>query len=149
MAVVLKRKAAPGTQMQIAPMIDVVFLMLIYFMVSSTLEKQEADVSFELPGTVEQASPLELPDEQVVEIRADGRVVVNEYAYDVPEAGRFVELAGMLSRFRETSEAGRIDAVVVLAPEDGASHQTVVRVLDACSAAGIEAVNFALGEDGF
>ncbi len=133
--------------MQIAPMIDVVFLMLIYFMVSATLEKQEADVSFQLPGTVEQASPLEMPDEQIVEITAEGQVVVNEHAYDAPGAARLVELTAMLSRFRETSDAGGVDAIVTLAPADEAPHQIVVRVLDACSAAGIEAVNFALGEE--
>ena len=33
--------------MQIAPMIDCVFLMLIYFMVSATLQRQEADISFQ------------------------------------------------------------------------------------------------------
>ena len=45
--------------MPIAPMIDVVFLLLIYFMVSATLQRQEADISFGLPGTVEQADPLD------------------------------------------------------------------------------------------
>ncbi len=135
--------------MQIAPMIDVVFLMLIYFMVSATLEKQEADISFQLPGTVEQSAPLAMPDEQIVEIRADGQVVVNDYAYDAPGSGRLVALTGMLSRFREASEAGRTEARVILAPDDAAPHQAVVRVLDACSAAGIEGVQFALEEESF
>ncbi len=148
MALRRKRKARAGATIQIAPMIDVVFLMLIYFMVSATLEKQEADISFQLPGTVEQAAPLELPDELIVEIRPDGGVVVNDYAYDSPGAGRLVELIAMLSRFREASEANRVEAAVTLAPDDAASHQAVVRVLDACSAAGIGGVHFDLeGEE--
>ena len=64
----LKKKPQSKPQIPIAPLIDAVFLLLIYFMVTSSLEKQEADISFELPGTVEQEEPLELPDEQVIEI---------------------------------------------------------------------------------
>ena len=79
-------KPAPKPQMQIAPMIDCVFLMLIYFMVSATLQRQEADISFQLPGVVEQSEPLDMPDEQIIEIRSYGQVVVNEYSYDSPEA---------------------------------------------------------------
>ncbi len=143
MAVVLKKRIRPGPQMAIAPMIDVVFLMLIYFMVSTTLNRQEADISFQLPGVVEQATPLEMPDEQIVEIFGDGRVVVNDYEYDSPEAAELVELAAMLSRFRQASEANKVEAAVTIQPDPAATHQMIVRVMDACSRAGIEAVNFA------
>lgn len=130
----------------IAPMIDVVFLLLIYFMVSSSLERQEADLSFQLPGTVEQETPLDIPDEQIIEIREDGQVMVNEYAYDSPSAKRLEELSAMLSRFREASEANRVEAIVTIAPAPGVLHARIVRVMDACSIAGIKAVNFALGD---
>ncbi|WP_269525912.1 ExbD/TolR family protein [Coraliomargarita parva] len=132
----------------IAPMIDVVFLLLIYFMVSSTLERQEADLSFRLPGTVEQEQPLDIPDEQVIEIREDGQIVVNDYPYDSPEAGRLVELAAMLTRFQEASVANKVEAIVTIEPEDTVPHRCIVKVMDACASAGIEAVNFALGEEG-
>ena len=64
-----RKRSVDKVGVPIAPMIDVVFLLLIYFMVSSTLERQEADLSFQLPGTVEQETPLDLPDEQIIEIR--------------------------------------------------------------------------------
>lgn len=142
----LKKKPQPKPQIQIAPMIDCVFLLLIYFMVSATLEKQEADLSFELPGTVEQSEPVEMPDEQIIEIRDDGQVIVNEYAYDSPNAQRFLELAAMLSRFREASEANRVEAIVTISPSSLALHESIVKVMDACSVADIESINFALGE---
>lgn len=143
----LKRRAEEKGGVPIAPMIDVVFLLLIYFMVASTLERQEADVSFQLPGTVEQDEPLEMPDEQIIEIREDGQVIVNEYPYDQPEAKIFSELATMLTRFREASSANKVDAIVVISPEDAVAHGQIVKVMDACSLAGIEAVNFALGDE--
>jgi biopolymer transport protein ExbD len=139
-----RRKAEEKAGVPIAPMIDVVFLLLIYFMVSSTLERQEADLSFQLPGTVEQEEALDLPDEQVIELHPDGRVVVNEYAYDSPAAIRLVELAAMLTRFREASAANKVEAVVTIAPAPEVPHGRIVRVMDACAAAGIKAVNFAL-----
>ncbi len=143
----LKTRKTPPPQMAIAPMIDCVFLMLIFFMVSSSLQRQEADISFQLPGVVEQSEPLAMPDEQMIEIGADGQVIVNEYAYDSPNALRFIELTAMLSRFKEASDASRNEAIVTIAPDGSVTHQTIVKVMDACSAAGIENVNFALGED--
>lgn len=143
MAILLRKRNRPRPQMAIAPMIDVVFLMLIYFMVSSTLQRQEADISFQLPGVVEQTAPLEMPDEQIIEIMADGRVLVNDYEYDAPHAARLVQLTGMLTRFRQASEANKVDAVVTIQPSPQTTHQMIVRVMDACSAAGVSAVNFA------
>jgi biopolymer transport protein ExbD len=143
----LKKKAEENTSIPIAPMIDVVFLLLIYFMVSSTLEQQEADLSFQLPGSVEQDEPLDIPDEQIIEIREDGQVVVNDYPYDVPDAPRLEELAAMLTRFREASAANKVEAIVTISPSDSVAHAQIVKVMDACSMAGVEAVNFALGDD--
>ena len=143
----LRKRAEEKGGVPIAPMIDVVFLLLIYFMVSSTLERQEADLSFQLPGTVEQTEPLDLPDEQVIEIRPNGQVVVNDYPYDQPGAAQLNELASMLTRFREASSANKVEAIVTIAPADAVPHAQIVKVMDACSMAEIEAVNFALGDD--
>ena len=143
----LKKRVAEKGGVPMAPMIDVVFLLLIYFMVASTMERQEADLSFQLPGTVEQTEPLDLPDEQIIEIRADGQVIVNDYPYDQPDAARLNELASMLTRFREASSANKVEAIVTISPADAVTHAQIVKVMDACSIAGIEAVNFALGDD--
>ena len=137
-----KRKGVMG--LPIAPMIDVVFLLLIYFMVSSTIKKQEADLSFSLPGIVAQAEPLEIPDEQVIEILKNGQAVVNDFAYDAPDRSEYVELAAMLSRFREASLSNGVEARITIAPEDEARHEAIVKVMDACSRAGVTAVTFAM-----
>ena len=143
----LKKKAEEKIGVPIAPMIDVVFLLLIYFMVASTLEQQEAELSFQLPGSVEQDEPLDLPDEQIIAIREDGQVMVNDYPYNSPELERYQELAAMLTRFREASTANKVEAIVTISPAESVSHAQIVKVMDACSLAGIEAVNFALGDD--
>lgn len=142
------QRAPEQSSIPIAPMIDVVFLLLIYFMVSSSLARQEADLSFQLPGSVEQSEPLDLPDEQIIEIRADGQVVVNDYPYDRPGSERLMELAAMLSRFNQASRANKVEALVTIAPADSVQHAQIVKVMDACARAEIEGVNFALGQDG-
>ncbi len=137
----------PKPTIAIAPMIDVVFLLLLYYLVTSTLDKQEADISFQLPGVVEQTEALDMPDEQIIEINDEGQVVVNEYAYDEPVSERFIELTAMLTRFKEASDANKVEAIVTISPADGVMHQSIVRVMDACSNAGIEGVNFAFAEE--
>jgi biopolymer transport protein ExbD len=142
----MKRKEAKA-EFQIAPMIDCVFLLLIYFIMTSTLQRQEADVSFQLPGTVEQSEPVEIPDEQFVEILHDGSIVVNDFPYGRVTDARLDALAGMLHRYREACEANKSRAQVTLLPADNTPHAGIVKVMDACLRAGIEAVNFALTED--
>lgn len=142
-----KKKPEEKVTIPIAPMIDCVFLLLIYFMVSSTLQRQEADISFQLPGTVEQDEPLEMPDEQIIEITDQGQVIVNDYKYDNPQSTRYIELASMLTRFRQSSDANQVEALVTVAPSDGTAHQMIIKVMDAISLAGIEGVNFSFGEE--
>ena len=140
----LRKKPQDKPEIPIAPLIDAVFLLLIYFMVTSSLEKQEADISFELPGTVEQEEPLELPDEQIIEIREDGQIVVNEYNYDAPGAKRLIQLQAMLTRLQEASVANKTTTQVTIAPDQKTKHSIIIRVMDAVSAAGITGVNFAI-----
>ena len=140
----LKKKPQSKPQIPIAPLIDAVFLLLIYFMVTSSLEKQEADISFELPGTVEQDEPLELPDEQVIEIRENGQIVVNEYSYDSPQSNQLIELQAMLTRLQKSSLANKTVTQVTIAPDAKTRHSRIIRVMDAVAAAGITGVNFSL-----
>ena len=143
----LKKKPQDKPEIPIAPLIDAVFLLLIYFMVTSSLEKQEADISFELPGTVEQEEPIELPDEQIIEIREDGQIVVNEYNYDAPGAKRLIQLQAMLTRLQEASVANKTTTQVTIAPDQKTKHSIIIRVMHAVSAAGITGVNFAIELD--
>ncbi|MEC8279747.1 MAG: biopolymer transporter ExbD [Verrucomicrobiota bacterium] len=143
----LRKKPQDKPEIPIAPLIDAVFLLLIYFMVTSSLEKQEADISFELPGTVEQEEPIELPDEQIIEIREDGQIVVNEYNYDAPGAKRLIQLQAMLTRLQEASVANKTTTQVTIAPDQKTKHSIIIRVMDAVSAAGITGVNFAIELD--
>ena len=131
------------TGLQIAPLIDVVFLLLIYFMVSSSLKRSEADLGLSLPGQVKQSEALIMPDEQIIEIRADGAIVLNDQAYTSPSKADLPDLEQTLLRYREASWLVDSQPVITIAAAPDSLHERVVDVLNACAGAGIKNVTFA------
>ena len=129
-------------EMQIAPLIDCVFQLLIYFMVSASLQKTEADLGIQLPGTVMQAKAAQMPDEQIVEISSDGKVSMNGKVYDANRNADMPELTATLARYRLASQTAKNKAIVTIMADDDSIHQRVVDVLNACAGAGIKDVTF-------
>ncbi|NLB66549.1 MAG: biopolymer transporter ExbD [Lentisphaerae bacterium] len=143
----LKRQDDPKAEVAMTPLIDCVFLLLVFFMVSTTFNKQEADISFALPGTAEQSDSVEIPDEQIIQITAGGNVFLNDLEYDRPNDPDMPELVKTLILFRQTAEANKVPAMITIAPEDDVKHQRVVDVLNACTAAKIVNVTFAVDDE--
>lgn len=143
----IRAMAAEKTELHIAPLIDVVFLLLIYFMVTSSLERQEADLGLMLPGSIVQARSLPIPDEQIIEVRADGSVVLNARVFPPDSGPELPELFATLVRYRRASEAARTQPLVTIQAEDNALHGRVVDVMNACAGAGIRHVSFGMGEE--
>ena len=143
----LRRQPDPKAEVAMTPLIDCVFLLLVFFMVSTTFNKQEADISFALPGTAEQSDTVEIPDEQIIQITEQGNVYLNDLEYDSPNDPAMPELIKTLTLFRQTAEANKVPAMITIAPEDKVKQQRVVDVLNACTAAKINNVTFAVGDE--
>ncbi|MFA6172118.1 MAG: biopolymer transporter ExbD [Kiritimatiellales bacterium] len=129
--------------LQIAPLIDCVFLLLIYFMVSSSLRRSEADLGLSLPGQVKQAESISMPDEQVIEVRADGVIVLNDQQYANQSKDDLELLEQTLVRYREASSLLDAPPLITIAADKNSVHGRVVDVLNACAGAGIKNVTFA------
>lgn len=129
--------------LQIAPLIDCVFLLLIYFMVSSSLKRSEADLGLSLPGQVQQTEALAMPDEQIIEVRADGAIVFNDQEYRDPSKADLAELEQTLLRYREASSLVDLRPLITIAADDNSVHERVIDVLNICAGAGIRNVTFA------
>lgn len=125
------------------PMIDMVFLLLVFFMVTAKPIKQESDINIGLPGTVAQEESLDIPDEQRIFIRPDGQVILNDQPMDSPASATLPTLLATLKRFKETADANKSEALITIDADDNASHQRIVTVLNACAQAGITGVTFA------
>ena len=146
----IRRKHHPAIEMQMGPMIDMVFLLLVFFMVTAKPIKPESDINIGLPGTVAQEEALDIPDEQRILIRADGQVVLNDLEMDTPASSELPALLVTLIRFKETSDANKSEALVTIDVEDDTTHQRIVDVLNACAKAEITGVTFAdSGEEEF
>ncbi|MFZ4482758.1 MAG: ExbD/TolR family protein [Chthoniobacterales bacterium] len=139
----MRRTEHPQIELQIAPMIDVCFLLLFFYILTSKPVKPEADVSMTLPGTVSQEESLDIPDEQRVTIQDNGQVVLNDLALDEPDSRELPTLLATLKRFKESADANKSEALVTVDVGDRAIHQRVVDVLNACAQAGIKGVTFA------
>jgi len=134
------------TELQIAPLIDVVFLLLIYFMVSSSLKRSEADLSLSLPSQVAQAQTLKMPDEQIIEVLANGAIVLNGREFTDPQKRDLARLEHTLKRYREASVLTGNPAMITIAADDDSIHERVVDVLNACAGAEIKNVTFGSAE---
>ncbi|MBU6181331.1 MAG: biopolymer transporter ExbD [Verrucomicrobia bacterium] len=139
----LRRKDTQAVEMQMGPMIDMVFLLLVFFMVSAKPIKQESDVNIGLPGTVAQEEVLDIPDEQRIKIDASGQVILNDQPIDSPQSPDLPNLTATLKRFKESADANKSEALVTIDADDQANHQRIVTVLNACAVAKITGVTFA------
>lgn len=132
-------------EMQMGPMIDMVFLLLVFFMVSAKPIVPESDIPIGLPGEVAQEEAVDIPDEARIFIQADGNVVLNDQVLDQPDSRQMPELVAVLDRFKKSAENAQSKALVTVAPHDSVPHQRLVDVLNACAEAGITGVTFANG----
>lgn len=142
-----RRRRNSTVEMQMGPMIDMVFLLLVFFMVSAKPVKPESDIPMGLPGQVAQEEAVDIPDEARIEIEPDGQIVLNEQQLDTPTASALPELRAVLIRFKTAADNAKSDALVTLAPHDTVPHQRLVDVLNTCAEAGITGVTLAGGND--
>lgn len=130
---------------QIAPMIDVVFVILLYFMVAAGSQQKENSHNTKLPGTVPPEGPSEMPDEITIMIEDDGQVYLNDDPLDGPEQKDLQELAGSLIQLKQASENAGSKALVTVYANELAKYERVVDVLDALTRAKIADVTFQAG----
>ena len=88
-----------------------------------------------------------MPDEQIVEIRADGRVILNNMEIDSPHDPDLPELTETIIRFMQVCASARNEAMLIINADDGTPHQRVVDVLNACAAAKLTNVTFAFEDE--
>src|SRR5262245_31744060 len=143
----MRRTEHPQIELQIAPMIDVCFLLLFFYILTSKPVQPEADINMTLPGTVAQEESLEIPDEQRISILEDGQVVLNDLPMDEPYSRELHALLKTLTRFKESVDANKSEALITVDAADGSQHQRIVDVLNACARAGIRGVTFAAPEE--
>ena len=126
-------KAKEAPEINLVPLIDVMMVILIFLMITTTYSKY-TELQINLP-TADAEKQLERPNEIAVLVNAQGQYVVNK----APVAFTSVEqLAGELRR----AGGGLKDPVVVISADAAATHQSVVRVMEASRLAGLSQISF-------
>ena len=132
---------------QIAPMIDVVFVIMLFFMVMAGAVKVEKELNTQLPGNAETSGPTEMVDEMVIAIAETGEVTLNDEPMDTPASRDLPTLKNTLTRLRQAGEQSKTPTMVTVVSEPQAKYSRTVDVLDALSVAGITNVTFTVSEE--
>ncbi len=144
-----RRKHKPSSEVnlgfQIAPMIDVVFVIMLYFMVMAGAVQVENAHNTKLPGTIQNDTDTPLPDEIAVRVEDDGQVYLNDDPLDAPDAKALPEFTANLVQLKESSDASKSEVLVTIYANELARYERVVDVLDALSQAKISNVTFQAG----
>ncbi len=116
-----------------APLIDIVFLTLVFFMVTSVYGALESEVDITLP-TADSAIQSERNHGEIfINLRSDGSIVVNNREQTIEE------LQNLLDRVAELFPGG----AVIIRGDQNAILGRAIQILDSCRKADIQNVSFA------
>lgn len=122
---------------QFTPMLDVVFLLLSFFVASSVFSQWEMEVDVTLPNSKTAVMPDRLPGEVIVNVSRDGAITVNQRKFTADE------LSSRLSRLASLYPGQS----VVIRADKKAEYEMLMNVIDSCRGAGIWNISFATNEE--
>ena len=134
-----RRRRSEAPEINLIPFIDVLLVVLIFLMLSTTYSRY-SELQITLP-TANAEQLAERPNEILVSVAADGRYSINRQPLD----GRSIELLTAALTRAAGAPAPTPDAspVVIVSADAMAAHQSVVNVMDAARRANLPRLTFA------
>ena len=126
------RKPEPS-RLQLTAMIDILLLLLIFFIVSHQYSNSETELSVSVPTAKEGADPKRQKGEIYINVLADGSIKVEGNSVDLPAL--LEKLSSIAAQFENQPVRIRGDG--------GVAYQRIVEVIDTCQKAGIWNISFA------
>ena len=117
-------------------MLDVIFLLLCFFVTVSVFSQWESEISIKLPSAKTADQPERLPGEIIVNLAKDGIVKVN---------GTVLSLGELQARLRKIAQFYPGQPVIIRADRE-TKYDSLVQVVDTCRSANIW--NFSLATEG-
>ena len=118
---------------QIAPMIDIIFLLLCFFIASQVFSQWETEIGIVLPTSTSGDPPDRLPGEIIINIMTDGQVVINDIDFNDADLRKLLKRVSDL--FKGQPVLIRADRLT--------AYEHVIHVLDLCREADIGNISFA------
>ncbi len=124
------RNAGPGSDLHIdfVPMVDVLFNLLIFFLLATSMAQAEREMSIALPHAASGGPITSALREVIVNVHADGSIEV---------AGRMVSREDLADMIR-SAVSGNPEQKVSVRGDRNASYAAVAAVLDTCKGAGVQ-----------
>ena len=119
--------------MNLVPLIDVLLILLIFFIVTFGWAKFETEVEVSVPTSETGAMAERRTGELVVNLRKDGTIVVNSVVTSEPQ---------LLGKFGEIAKFNRKQAIIIRGDKE-TQYEDIFRVLDLCHQSGLYHVSFA------
>ena len=121
------RRRAKAPAFALTSMLDVIFLLLCFFVTASVFSQWESEISISLPAASSSETPSRLPGEVILNVARDGSVTVN---------ARKLTLNDLGERLRKVADFYPGQPVVIRADRE-TSYDSLVKVLDTCRVAGV------------
>ena len=121
------RRRAKAPALALTSMLDVIFLLLCFFVTASVFSQWESEISISLPSASSSETPSRLPGEVILNVARDGSVTVN---------ARKLTLSDLGERLRKVADFYPGQPVVIRADRE-TSYDSLVKVLDTCRVAGV------------
>ena len=132
-----RERRAKAPTLALTSMLDVIFLLLCFFVTASVFSQWESEISISLPSASSAETPGRLPGEVILNVAKDGSVTVNAKKLGLDDLG---------SRLRKVAEFYPGQPVVIRADRETA-YSSLVDVIDTCRNAGVWNFSLATVED--
>ena len=122
-----RNSRSKAASVQMASLMDVIFLLLCFFVTSSVFSQWETEISIALPTAKSSTVPGRMPGEIILNVAADGNVTVN---------GQKLSLAEVTERLTRIAKLYPGQPVVIRADKT-TKYESLVSVIDACRTADV------------
>ena len=131
-----QRNRSKAPALALTSMLDVIFLLLCFFVTVSVFSQWESEISIKLPNAKTAESPERLPGEIIVNLAKDGKISVNSVTLTLEDLG---------ARLAKVAKFYPGQPVIIRADKE-VRYETLVKLIDTCRASDIW--NFSLATEG-
>ena len=132
-----RKNRSKAPRLALTSMLDVIFLLLCFFVTVSVFSQWESEITIKLPSATTAEEPDRLPGEIIVNLDKGGKVTVN---------GKALELKDLEARLSKVAKFYPDQAVIIRADKD-VRYELLVGVIDTCRAANVWNFSFATKND--
>ena len=129
------RNRSKAPQLALTSMLDVIFLLLCFFVTVSVFSQWESEISIKLPNAKSADVPERLPGEIIINLAEDGKITINSQALTLDEVGE---------RLKKVAKFFPGQPVIIRADKN-VRYEPLVKLIDTCRASDIW--NFSLATD--